>query len=347
MSISEENVPLQYGLESQPCTYSECNYIYKGQNFYPVPVVDLKGRLHDCDPEIRASLVQQLVEAGSVGAFCVVNHGINEKLLADFKRASNTFFSLPLEEKLKCSKTPVPGCQRPVGYQGQFQNLTQKAFIVQRREVFEIQGSPSTESRDLVPWPESVPSFRGCLEAFAEDMRVLSKWMMEALAEGLGLRKDAFLKQIGGGDFHQQVVVCSYPIMDKQPKEIINPSSIAFGAHSDLPVMNIVVEDYAGGVQVFHDDCWLNVKPIPEGVTFFLGDPMECMSNGMFHAMIHRVKAPETSSRFSCVSTLEPIDKAAAMIQPIPELLERSGIPAKDGVFYMGSCPQGSVSEGY
>ncbi|KAL3695066.1 hypothetical protein R1sor_008717 [Riccia sorocarpa] len=342
LSSSDEEVPLQCGVECQPRTYNQCNYLYKGENHYPVPVVDLKGRLHDNDPEIRPALLRELVEAGRVGVICVVNHGIEEKLHSELKRAANTFFSLPFEEKFKCSKIPVPGHARSVGYQGQFQDLTQKAFVVQRREVFEIQGTPFTQNRDLLPWPESVPSFRGCVEAYAEEIRGLTKWMCEALAEGLGLEKDAFLKQIGSSDdlFHQQVVVCS--------------------------------QTYSGGINIF------------------IGDPMECMSDGKFHAMIHRVRTPADRNRFSCVSPLEPINRAST-IQPVPELVERSGIPAKyvpfsfldraasfmdqrfnpeimtkrfmvkdasvldperdfsykDGVFYVGTRPQGSVTEGY
>ncbi|KAL2649526.1 hypothetical protein R1flu_017654 [Riccia fluitans] len=317
-------------LEEQVALQGQGSYMYKGQNHYPLPVVDLKGRLeHNSDPDVRTALVQQLREAGKVGSFCVVNHGIEEKLLMEFKQVCRQFFALPLEEKINCSKTPIPGCYRPLGYQGQFHNRTQKSFVIQRREVFEIQGSPSSYNHDLVPWPELLLSFRGCLEAFAKEMQGLTKWMLEALAEGLGLGKDAFLKQIGGDEFHQQVNVCSYPMMEKQPKEIINPSTIAFGAHSDLTIMNLVLEDDVGGAQVYHDDRWFDVKPIPEGVTLFLGDPMECMSNGMYHAMIHRVVAPENNSRFSCVSTVEPIDKERTVIHPVPELVESLGTPAK------------------
>ncbi|KAG6550535.1 hypothetical protein Mapa_007904 [Marchantia paleacea] len=365
---------------------SKCNYVYEGRDCYPMPVVDLHG-LDDKDPHIRASLLQELKEAAKVGGFTTVNHGIDKKLLLQLKENANAFFSLPYEDKAKCAKVRGPGVLRAVGYQGQFQDLTEKAFIVQRREVFEIQGCP-LEDRDSVPWPQSAPSLRGSLETFAEEICKLSTWVCESLAEALGLSRDAFIKQLLGG-VHQQVVTCSYPVPEKQPQ--VTPSSIGFGAHSDLPIFNVVVEDESGGAQVWHDDQWMNNRPISVGVSFFLGDPMECMSNGIYHSMIHRVIAPSNSSRFSCVTTFEPVDKDATVIEPVPELVARSGQPAKyvpynfggraksimfqrfdpeimtkrfmvtdfsvidplrnfsyrDGVFHIGSRPVGSATEGY
>ncbi|OAE30031.1 hypothetical protein AXG93_3893s1410 [Marchantia polymorpha subsp. ruderalis] len=363
---------------------SKCNYVYEGRDFYPMPVVDLHG-LEVEDPQIRASVLRELKEAAKVGCFTTVNHGIDPKVLLQLRENSNAFFSLPSEDKAKCAQVRGTGALRAVGYQTQFQGLTEKASTVPRREVFEIQGCP-LEGRDSVPWPQSSPSFRESLETFAEEICKLSTWVCESLAEALGLSRDAFIKQLGGG-VHQQVVASSYPVPENQPKD--TPSSVGFGAHTDLTVINAVVEDENGGAQVWHDDQWMNKRPISAGVSFFLGDPIECMSNGIYHSIVHRVIAPCNNSRFSCVTTLEPVDKDATVLQPVPELVARSGQPAKyvaynfggrgksvmsqrfdpdiltkrfmvtdfsvidplrnfsyrDGVFYIGSRPLGSLTE--
>lgn len=116
---------------------------------------------------------------------------------------------------------------------------------------------------------------RESLETFAEEICKLSTWVCESLAEALGLSRDAFIKQLGGG-VHQQVVASSYPVPENQPKD--TPSSVGFGAHTDLTVINAVVEDENGGAQVWHDDQWMNKRPISVGVSFFLGDPIEVRS---------------------------------------------------------------------
>lgn len=60
------------------------------------------------------------------------------------------------------------------------------------------------------------------------------------------------------------------------------------------------------------------------------------MSNGIYHSMIHRIIAPSNNSRFSCVTTFEPVEKDATVIQPVPELVARSGQPAKYVAYNFG-----------
>jgi len=46
-------------------------------------------------------------------------------------------------------------------------------------------------------------------------------------------------------------------------------------AHTDSSVLSILNQDDVGGLQILHDNQWLNVTPIPDTLIVNLGDMMQ------------------------------------------------------------------------
>lgn len=49
-------------------------------------------------------------------------------------------------------------------------------------------------------------------------------------------------------------------------------------AHTDSSVISIIHQDQVGGLQVYKNDQWLDVKPIPDSLIVNLGDMMQVIS---------------------------------------------------------------------
>jgi isopenicillin N synthase-like dioxygenase len=69
---------------------------------FVIPTVDLGPYLQDPSSEASAKVVEQVRQACiTSGFFQIVNHGISKELQGAVKKAAETFFALPLEDKKK------------------------------------------------------------------------------------------------------------------------------------------------------------------------------------------------------------------------------------------------------
>jgi gibberellin 20-oxidase len=81
----------------------------------PVPLIDLSGGAAD------AEVVRQVGEACELhGFFQVVNHGIDQALLAEAHRCMDAFFTLPLHEKQRAQRRQGESCGYASSFTGRF-----------------------------------------------------------------------------------------------------------------------------------------------------------------------------------------------------------------------------------
>ncbi|KAK6159086.1 hypothetical protein DH2020_006400 [Rehmannia glutinosa] len=81
-------------------------------------------------------------------------------------------------------------------------------------------------------------------------------------------------------------------------------------AHTDSSVFSILHQDQVGGLQVYKNNKWVDVKPIHDTLIVNLGDMMQAMSNDSYVSVTHRVKVNRHKERISIGYFVFPAEDA-------------------------------------
>ncbi|MCD7457635.1 hypothetical protein HAX54_035638 [Datura stramonium] len=89
-----------------------------------------------------------------------------------------------------------------------------------------------------------------------------------------------------------------------------------------------VLQDHIGGLQIYHQNQWIDIHPVNGALVINLGDLLQLLSNDKFKSAEHRVLAKHIGPRISvaCFFTtqLQPFDR---LYGPIKELLSNENPP--------------------
>ncbi|KAL0459423.1 UNVERIFIED_CONTAM: 1-aminocyclopropane-1-carboxylate oxidase7 [Sesamum latifolium] len=133
--------------------------------------------------------------------------------------------------------------------------------------------------------------------------------MAELLSEALGLPSD-YLSSIEC--MKSEAVACLYYPKCPEPEKTLGTPK-----HSDTTFLTLLMQDSTGGLQILHDDHWVDA---PLSVELLL--PILIISNDKFISVEHRVLAQPVGPRISVACFFTPSLKAAAKpFAPIKELL--------------------------
>ncbi|CAN1180918.1 1-aminocyclopropane-1-carboxylate oxidase homolog 7 [Linum perenne] len=122
------------------------------------------------------------------------------------------------------------------------------------------------------PKPEELPAAnREILMEYSKEMLNMGYLIFELLSEALGLEPNYLRnkKCLMGHNF-----VCHYYPPCPQPDRTLGASK-----HTDTDFMTILLEDHVGGLQVLHQDQWVDVPPLPGSLVINIGDLLQLMSN--------------------------------------------------------------------
>ncbi|KNA12364.1 hypothetical protein SOVF_126610, partial [Spinacia oleracea] len=276
-----------------------------------VPVIDFDG-IGKKDRHRYSDIVKEVLDASEKwGFFQVVNHGISSELLDNMIRSVRMFHEQDAEVR---KKLYTRDRAKQVLYQSNFDLYTSR--YANWRDTLTVD---TTCSGHLDP--NELPEIcRDVMVEYFNQVLKLSDVLLELLSMALGLGPDR-LKEMGCNKGWTAVNLY-YPACP-DPKLTLGSSK-----HSDSTFFTILLQDQIGGLQVLHENQWVNVRPIPGALVVNIGDMLQIMSNDKLKSVYHRVTANEVGPRISSAFFLKGILSSPKLYGPIKDLLSEEN-PAK------------------
>ncbi|XWS35710.1 hypothetical protein CRYUN_Cryun20dG0019900 [Craigia yunnanensis] len=276
-----------------------------------MPTIDL-GVLLSGDP-LAVSKAAELVNevCKKHGFFLVVNHGVDSGLIDKAHQYMDLFFGLQVSEKLKTQRKVGENYGYAGSYNGRYSSK------LPWKETLSLPYSP--DSQNIVEqymvsvMGEDFRQFGKLYQEYGEVMNKLSLRIMELIGISLGLDQNYFR------DFFEEndsiLRLNQYPPCQKPDL------TLGIGPHSDPISMTVLHQDQVGGLQVFTDEKWHSVSPIPGAFVVNLGDTFMALSNGIYKSCLHRVVVNKKTVRrsiafFLAPRTDKPIIPPAALVNP-------------------------------
>ncbi|KAL5701951.1 hypothetical protein ACHQM5_027230 [Ranunculus cassubicifolius] len=271
-----------------------------------IPIIDLQG-VED-DEQLRQEVVRKILSASeSWGFFQLVNHGIPSSVMEGMINGVLRFNNEDDEVKKELySRDPM----RRVRFYSNFDLYTSKAANWRDTLTFRMLAlDPDLPEEDELPM-----ICRESTIGYTKYVTKLGDTLFELLSEGLGL-KQFFLKKIGCAE--SCTLVCNYYPVCPEPDRTIGAAT-----HTDPVFLTILLQNDIGGLQVLHQDQWVDIHPIPGALVINIGDLLQITSNGKLKSIKHRalVNSIEPMVSVACFLSTE-FDVANKSFGPIKELI--------------------------
>jgi isopenicillin N synthase-like dioxygenase len=291
-----------------------------------LPILDL-SRLDD-GPEAAAAFRDELRQAThDFGFFYLVGHGISQQLQDDVMQNARAFFNLSEADKMAIENLKSAEFR---GYTRVGGELTQG--VIDWREQIDI--GPERPALPKGPgiadywrlqgpnqWPAALPELREVVQQWDDELSALGLKLLQAWAVSLGADAHVFDAAFAT-DPATLIKIVRYPgKSDPTPKQGV-------GAHKDSGVLTLLyVEPGKGGLQVQHEDGWIDAPPIPGAFVVNIGELLEVATDGYLKATVHRVISPLIGSdRISIPFFFSPALDATIPLLDLPAGFESSGI---------------------
>ena len=246
------------------------------------------------------------------GFFTVSDHGISKSLIQNTLQVTRKFFSLPIEIKRLCVSDNILESQmKERGYvekEFNYNNPISKDAPLDLNEGFLVGRNLTQEQIDNLSniikkecysnniWPEGFPEMKSIMDAYYEEMFLLSIKVRDLLQYAL--------------DF--EVPHCEYATslirMNYYPRIIkkASPGQMRISEHADFCMFTILLtEDInskqekiekvtAGGLEVFaKEKGWCGLSYDRLSFVVNCGDTLDSLSNKKCKSSLHRVRVPK------------------------------------------------------
>ncbi|KAI7992919.1 Hyoscyamine 6-dioxygenase [Camellia lanceoleosa] len=282
-----------------------------------IPVIDLQqsGGHHD-----RTDLLHQIIKASQdLGMFQVINHGVSEELMDDTMSLFKEYLDMPEEDKASyCSEDITKSFMLYTGSSNS--NLNRKGNVTFWKDSVKHSCHPLEDH--IQSWPEKPARYREVVGTYSVEVRKLSLRILDLISEGLGLEEGYFADELSNT---QALIVNHYPPCP-------NPSLVlGVGGHFDPNLLTILQqEEY--GLQMYKDEQWVGVEPLPHAFVINIANQLELISNGMLKSAKHRAVTNSSIARTSIVTFISPSKEC--VIEPAKALVKSGNPQLFKGVQY-------------
>ncbi|GAU18221.1 hypothetical protein TSUD_175620 [Trifolium subterraneum] len=277
-----------------------------------VPIIDLKD-IH-VNPARRVEVIDQIQNAcHEWGFFQVINHGIPITVLDEMIDGIRRFHEQDADVRKEFYTRD--GKKRVMYYSNGTLFSTQAANW---RDTFSFTAAPGAFE------PDELPAIcRDIVIEYSEKIADLGFMIVELLSEALGLDPSYLKEMIRAEGLYIQGHY--YPPCP-EPELTMGTTK-----HIDIDFITLLLQDQLGGLQVLHDDKWVNVPPIHGALVVNIGGLLQIMTNDKFVSVYHRVLSQNIGPRVSVASFFVkssfPAKGALKVYGPIKELLSEENPP--------------------
>lgn len=292
-----------------------------------LPLIDISG-LHSHDPVDQHLVAEQLRQACEQrGFFYITGHGIDPALISSLFAASQRFFDLPMTEKLAVDKK-LSRCNR--GYEPLRAQTLESGAPPDLKESFYAGAEVAANDARVLAgrfntgpnqWPETLPDFRAVMQNYYQAAYGLGATIVRGLALSLGVpvsHFDGYLKEAAA-----TLRLLHYPPQPANPE----PGEKGCGEHTDFGGVTLLLQDEAGGLQVWDKnlDSWIDAPPVPGAFVVNIGDLFARWTNDRYVSTLHRVINVSGRERYSVpfFFTGNPLHK----VECIPTCLDEGELP--------------------
>jgi len=271
-----------------------------------IPSVDLTDFLSN-DSNRKNAFVNALGAAYSdIGFVAVKGHMLTEETSEKLYSACHTFFSLPIETKLKYE---IQGLAGQRGYTSFGKEHAKGRNEGDLKEFWHFGQTVTDEDPIGIEYPhnvlvDEVSSFNEVgLKAY-QQIEETGRYILRAIALHLGLDEFFFDDKIKNGNSILRPI--HYPPITSEPK-----SAVRAAEHEDINLITLLMGASAEGLQVLNkQNEWVNITALPEQLVVNVGDMLQRLTNNVLKSTTHRVINPPREKwqnpRFSIPFFLHP-----------------------------------------
>ncbi|THG03949.1 hypothetical protein TEA_008824 [Camellia sinensis var. sinensis] len=269
---------------------------------FSVPIIDFEGINKGAAQ--HGEIIDKVTDACEKwGFFQVVNHGIPVSIMDDMIDGVRRFHEQDTEVKKQFYSRDVT-----------------KKFIYNSN--FDLYQAPVSNWRDTIycvmapqpPDPEELPVVcRDIMIEYSKYMLRLGLTLLELLSEALGLNSD-HLKDM---DCAEGLFVLGHYYPACPEPEL----TLGTGDHADSGFFTVLLQDNMGGLQILHENQWVDVPPQPGALL---------ITNDKFKSINHRVLTKNVGPRISVASFFRTHFRegvTSRVYGPIKELLSEENPP--------------------